>query len=513
MSFGTASDRDGHADRPSVWRRAHLVILAGYLVACGGLVGKSVEAPGPPQAFWVAENGRADNDGSRDNPLDLATALSGEGPMGPGDTVWLRGGTYRGAFSSMLMGRPDAPIVVRQVPGELATLDSAGSAKDALSIGGSYTWFWGFEITSSDLKRQSAEPGPWPGDLLRGYGAVTRAPGIRFINLVVHDNANGLGLWSESVDSDAHGNIIYNNGWQAPDRAHGHGIYTQNEVGTRRLTDNIIFNQFSHGIHAYGSARAHLDNITLEGNIVFNNGALAAGPEYVRNLLLGGGRPALNPRLQDNVTYFGSMKTSGENSVGYSAGCVNLWAHGNYLIGGRPLILRSCTTQSFANNTLYGPVREDPPNEYPGNEYRTVPPTGTRVFVRPNRCEAGRAHVAIYNWDSQAQVRVDLSGASLVKGERFLIQDAQNFFGKPVVEGIYEARPVNVPMTGLHVKPPVGNVPHSGHTAPQFGAFVVIQPAVIARAGALVPAGCSAANVAAAASNSPLTNLLNSWGF
>ena len=146
--------------------------------------------------------------------------------------------------------------------------------------------------------RRSSEEGSWPADLRRGYGVVTRAPGIRFINLVVHDNANGVGVWAESVGSDVYGNIIYNNGWQAPDRAHGHGIYTQNEHGVRRLADNIVFNQFSHGIHAYGSEMAHLDNITLEGNIVFNNGALAADSEYVRNLLLGGGRTALNPRLE-----------------------------------------------------------------------------------------------------------------------------------------------------------------------------------------------------------------------
>ena len=235
----------------------------------------------------------------------------------------------------------------------------------------------------------------------------------------MHDNANGLGLWSESVGSDAYGNIIYHNGWQAPDRAHGHGIYTQNQAGVRRIADNIIFNQFSHGIHAYGSASAHLDNITLEGNIVFNNGALAEGPEYERNILLGGGRPATNPRLEENMTYFGSGKSSGENNVGHESGCVDLQARGNYLVGPRPLQLRQCEASVFISNTFYASEKGGLPVERYGNTYLDKPPTGTKVFVRPNRCEPGRAHVAIYNWDLRSEVSVDLSPGSLVRGERY----------------------------------------------------------------------------------------------
>jgi hypothetical protein len=489
---------------------------AALLVACGVLLGKSVGAPSiaapPAQTLWVAVDGRADNDGSPERPLDLATALSGEGPARPGATILLRGGTYRGAFTSRLSGTADAPIIVRQVPGERATIDSARAQGDALSIVGSHTWFWGFEITSSDPKRRSTETGSWPGDLRRGYGAVTRGPGTRFVNLVVHDNANGLGLWSESVDGGAYGNLVYNNGWEAEDRGHGHGIYTQNDSGARRIVDNIIFNQFSHGIHAFGSEKARLDNITLEGNVVFNNGALGADHEYVRNLLLGGGRAAVNPRLQDNMTYFGAAKSAGENNVGYAAGCVNLWAGGNYLVGGRPLVLGPCSTEMFAGNTFYGREREVPPNETGGNEYLTTPPTVTKVFVRPNRCEQGRAHVVIYNWGGQPEVAVDLSPGALVSGERFVVRDVQNYFGSPVAQGSYDGAPVSIPMTGLHLEPPVGDIEPAAHTAPQFGVFVVIQPAVMARAGISVPAGCTQSSNPDASIASPLGNFLKNLG-
>ncbi len=512
----TAGNPHDRSRRRLSWRRVQIVTMAGFLVACCVLFGKSVEAPAnvpaPPQVLWVTVDGQPHNDGSPEHPLDLATALSGGGPTRPGATVWLRGGVYRGSFTSTLNGMPDAPILVRQVPGERAVIDSAGSGRDALSVIGSYTWFWGFEITSSNLKRHSSEKGSWPDDLERGYGAVTRAPGTRFINLVVHDNANGLGLWSEASESDAYGNIVYNNGWQAPDRAHGHGIYTQNESGTRRISENIIFNQFSHGIHAYGSDQAHLDNITLEGNIVFNNGALAAEPEYVRNLLLGGGRPALNPRLENNITYFDTVKSAGENNIGYSAGCVNLWARGNYLVGGRPLVLGSCTAQMFAGNTMYGREREVPPIEYGGNEYLTVKPTGTRVFVRPNRCESGRAHVAIFNWDSHSRVSVDLSAASLVKGERFVVLDAQDYFGSPVIQGIYDG-PIGIPMTGLRAEVAVGDVSPAAHTAPHFAAFVIVQPSVVAESATSVPEACMGRPQSADARGSLLHSVRKFFGF
>ena len=496
------------------WIRV-LLATGALLVACGVLLGKPAEAPSkaapPAQTLWVAVDGRPDNDGSLERPLDLARALSSEGPARPGATILLRGGTYRGTFTSTVSGTPEAPIIVRQGPGERATIDSARAQGDALAVVGSHTWFWGFEITSSDPKRRSDESGSWPGDLHRGYGGVTRGPGTRFINLVVHDNANGLGLWSEAVGGGAYGNLVYNNGWEAADREHGHGIYTQNDAGARRIADNIIFNQFSHGIHAFGSEKAHLDNITLEGNIVFNNGALGADREYVRNLLLGGGRPALNPRLQDNMTYFDEKKSAGENNIGYAAGCVNLWAGGNYLVGGRPFVLVTCTTEHFAGNTFYGRAREVPPNETGGNEYLTTPPSVTRVFVRPNRCEQGRAHVVIYNWGGDTQVPVDFSDGLLVEGERFVVRDVQNYFGSPVAQGTYDGSRVDIPMTGLHLEPPVGDVAPPQHTAPQFGVFVVIQPAVIAKAGLSVPRGCTQ-SASDDSAESPLANLLKTLG-
>ena len=39
-------------------------------------------------------------------PIVLATALNATKTVGPGDTVWIHAGTYRGGFASRLAGRP-----------------------------------------------------------------------------------------------------------------------------------------------------------------------------------------------------------------------------------------------------------------------------------------------------------------------------------------------------------------------------------------------------------------------
>jgi len=57
-----------------------------------------------------------------------------------------------------------------------------------------------------------------------------------------------MSLWEGATDMEVHGNLIYNCGWDgATDRGHGHGILRTNRTGTKRIPDNIIFNQYGEG--------------------------------------------------------------------------------------------------------------------------------------------------------------------------------------------------------------------------------------------------------------------------
>src|SRR3712207_4466491 len=76
--------------------------------------------------YYVSPQGTADNDGSFTRPWNLAKAF-GHGGLDPGpkpgDTVWIRGGSYRGVYEVHSSGIPGRPVIYRGYPGERATLD------------------------------------------------------------------------------------------------------------------------------------------------------------------------------------------------------------------------------------------------------------------------------------------------------------------------------------------------------------------------------------------------------
>ena len=421
--------------------------------------------------FYAAPGGTAESTGTINAPFDLATALSEKSPARPCDTIWLRGGTYRGAFKSALKGSDQQPIVIRQYPGERATLDSVGAAEPALQVLGSWSWFWGFEVTNSDTLRQSKETGPWPSDLRRGTGVGARGPNNKFINLIVHDATRGFEVTAESIGTEIYGSLIYYNGWETADGVGlGNGIETQNQLGSRRIADNIIFKQFSHGMIVSGKP---LDNVTLDGNTIFSNGALSRkGVLESRNVLFGASVVANKPVVTDNSTY------DGQTNLGYDAGCADATITGNYFAG--PLVWVKCAG-TMTGNVLFDPYiagygYSPLPEQFPANSYNTTRPTGLVVRMRPNEYEPGRATVTIYNWDKKSEVSIDPSGAGLAAGDRYEVRDAQNYFGPPVAAGIYKGGSITVPLTNLAVSSPAGLVPTAPKpTLPEFGAFVILK--------------------------------------
>src|ERR1041384_4302453 len=99
------------------------------LAALGLVLLSSARVAGGAGSHYVSPSGSSAGDGTLARPWDLATAISGGGGrVAPGDTIWLRGGTYRGAVVSSVHGAAGAPVVVRQYRGERAVIDAAGAA-------------------------------------------------------------------------------------------------------------------------------------------------------------------------------------------------------------------------------------------------------------------------------------------------------------------------------------------------------------------------------------------------
>jgi len=407
--------------------------------------------------FYVSPTANANGTGSLSNPWQLQTALyQPSSVVHPGDTIWLRGGTYSGSFSSGLVGTSANPIIVRQYPGERATIDGASSGSSTLWINGSYTWFWGFEVTNSLTNRPNVA-------FSRPPGLTVKGPNTRFINMIVHDTGQGFGWWMEAPDSEITGCLIYYNGNHHLD----HGIYTQNQNGGKLVADSIIFNNYGHGIQAYGTDTAFLNNYTFQGVTSFNNGLLSTGTSQ-RNLLIGGSNPANNPKILNNMIYqVGPGDT--DFDMGYvGGGCTNATVTANRVTNTE---FTNCLPASMTGNSFYGRISGFTQSQYPSNTYNQNP-TGAWVYVRPNAYEAGRANITVYNWNSASSVNVDLSGV-ISAGAAFEIRNATDFFNAPVLTGTYAGGTVSLPMTGLSMAAPVGFLTPAA-PGPKFNVFVLL---------------------------------------
>ena len=85
----------------------HLLILVGIV----GFPESSLAAE-----FFVSTSGSTSGNGTKSNPWDLQTALNQPASVRAGDTIWLREGTYKGGFRSLLTGTAQNPIIVREYP-------------------------------------------------------------------------------------------------------------------------------------------------------------------------------------------------------------------------------------------------------------------------------------------------------------------------------------------------------------------------------------------------------------
>lgn len=556
--------------------------------------------------FYVSASAQANSgDGSITSPWPIRTAFAQPPTVRPGDTIWLRGGVYRGKFVCQLAGEPARPIIVRAYPGEWVTFDGnnratlifamgpsdttitvsdpndfppgaeirieqeevyvrsrtgnqlslvrgwAGTMPKAhpamtalksratiLAVTGRHTWFWDFELMSSDPLRTTPISGSTSVDISRGTGIDVRTPGIKLINLVVHDVADAIGFWEAAVDGEINGAVIYHNGWQGPDRGHGHGIYIQNRNGTKLIRDVISFNNFATGMKVFGEAGWAV-GVDFDGVISFNNGSVRqTGQGKEVNLYVGTGSQPGDLIGISNCYLYHTIGTRGENlHIGYVSSNKRVRITDNYVAGGsmaldltrweqavvkgntfqvpslggwsaQALISVKTAGQStslyewnsntyhdgavpFGNGVRYTFGFNEARNQLGGgilsygewqkassfdanSRYDITPPQRTEVFVRPNTHDAGRANIAVFNWEKRSSVEVDLSRVLKI-GDTYSIRDAQNYYGEAVAAGVYDGQPVSIRIDQTNAVKPIGNVPTAPpHTAPLFGAFVAV---------------------------------------
>jgi hypothetical protein len=472
--------------------------------------------PGDRFGWYVRTNGTSGGNGSDTLPWSLEYALDGA-PVSPGDTVWIRGGTYTGTYYSSLTGISGAPIIVSAYPGERVTINSNGSSNEEFTVDGSWVNYWGLEIMNSSTVRTGSGLGVRPTGVY-----IQNAHDLKFINFVVHDAGHGTYTEPDAGNIEIYGWIVYNGGHQIPgSRSDGHGLYVKNyaTAGKKVFRDNVIFDQFGFGIHGYtGSGNSgKLQHMVFEGNVAFNNSTISA--DLNPNFQIGGDNIANFDTVRTNLFYFSPSATTDYNvRVGYPQGPLDSTAvfRDNYVVNGNPAVeVSDWTNLDMLNNTFIGSammVRQmqdapSPEQNWAGNTfYRDAAagawrynnsnlnftnwktntglsatdnalngtPSAPFVLVRKHQYLPGAAMVAIVNWLGTPLVAVSLAGIGLANGDQFEVRNVMDLWGTPVLTATYSGAAVNFPMTAIAPPAPIGGSPNPRITpGPGFNVFIV----------------------------------------
>jgi hypothetical protein len=205
----------------------------------------------------------------------------------------------------------------------------------------------------------------------------------------------------------------------------------------------------------YGEDNQYIRNVTLDGNVAWNSGAIASGrPDF----FAGSSEVMSGIVLRNNFSYRSDLGETADLGWDYGPTHQDLTYTNNYFVGSAHVARWRSVTQS--NNTVL----------------RTIPSTGTKVIVRPNPYELGRANIVVYNWSRQSSVAVDVSRV-LRSGDRYEVRNAQNFAtGTPVLSGTYQGGSLSLPMSGTSPAKPIGRSTKTPPTTgPRFNAFVLLR--------------------------------------
>ena len=543
--------------------------------------------------YYAAPTGAPNGNGTASNPWDLQTALGKTPVITGGKTLCLKGGTYLGKFRSPLVnavvrsapgesarldgyrtttltaaitatqtnftvadasnylnGGPDNLVIEGEVikvfsrSGNTITdclrgasnsmngaePHAAGSTAitggDVLYIEGSGSTYRDLEILNSRPSRDGNIANQGIG---RGSGVVVVGAGNTLVNLVVHDNLNGIFTSSVSSSTEIYGCLVYNNGVHSRDggtveNGHGHGLYLENRAGYSRVYEDIVLNSFKLGAQGYGVTGPYVGG-DFAGSAFANSGAPLGkfGDVNIRNynLLVGPDSQRSATAIVRNSYFYHPASSMGYMlGFGYGAGVDTGTITDNYFVGGGTLLATGNTTHATITGNHFYSSRAGAQytlvapgssynwnyNTYDGSIGRNVfgvagsslfqfagwrtatgfdsvsnvtsSATPDTVIVRPNSYQVGRANVIVYSFSGATSVSIDLSSTGLLNGQSYTIRNAQNYNGPAVASGTFNVSSptIAVPLSGaaLTVATPLGYSFTPATTCPQFCPMVIV---------------------------------------
>lgn len=476
--------------------------------------------------WFVSTNGTGN--GTLANPWPLQTALTNS-VIQPGDTVWLRGGTYfptatfpssgstRLCWWQTVAGSSGNPVTYRSYTNEWAAIDRIWGNVT------SYVLFRDLEFYDSlkgyNLTNNMYPHGPWL------HFSVSPGNETTWINCVIHDIDNG---WSSSAgwwsSGQVRGCIFWYVGWSVWEHVcyPAPAVFSGNISGwnSQNVINNTVANLVCSGNIMFGGGELESQNSSTDIQISAGYNNVISGNCSYRRLTDGTPGLALAGEADGStvMTITGNLfaAPSPVALVGGSGGTINLVGNTVYAsstnfagavlqftMGGTAWVCDSnsyfCTPGTvnspnasvrFLDSQTYDTLAQWQAatglDSHSTASSSSVP--ADSVTVIPNQDQPKRCNIAICNWSRQNSVTVNLSSI-LSAGDSYSLYSVQNYNGgavsgpSPIQTGTFNGTSIVVPMTGLTVAPvlygtntsPDGSqIVQPPPTSPEFGAFVVI---------------------------------------
>ena len=422
---------------------------------------------GDVREYFVASDGRPENDGSRGNPWDMRSALDGTQTVAPGSLIWFEGGTYSDPLGDLglersylvaLSGEEGRPIHIAPLPGVEVTIKGGFRVESQ-----GWLWIGGFEFRNDDPV-PGGEPTPGgtiPDPIPAGFDewggagvAVMSGPGHVIYNNVTSGGSHAYSAWNQAPGTRFLANVAFGAGWIGADRAHGHCIYAQNAPGTEaKWLRHNLFEIRSRWPHGNYGLHLYVKSTELSGFNIWENAI--RGPVTVQS-----GIHCEQIDFRNNrVASANPGATAIEDSKGNSFGRPDrpdrdITIENNAFVNGVTRIDNNAWESiEAADNRV---VKTDdswwihdigtPPalSVRESGEFVDYTDEGRDEFeVWPNEIDLARAHVAVFDFDHDGSVLVDLNGF-LSPGDRFRAHHFKRVPGEPQLTGVFAGEPVSL---------------------------------------------------------------------
>lgn len=396
---------------------------------------------------YIAPDGTPDSAGTREAPWPLAEVWDDRlrKYAQPGDTVYLVPGTYRWpvrtygkGYRLTCTGDPESPITFRSIDNRARTTIDGGlwSLNASGTLIPKHIRIVGLEFLASENLTESRITTATGSDSYRSFdrptGGLDLQDGhdVKIINCHVHHCSGGISFWSRvSGESELYGNTIYDNGWKAADRKHGHGLYSQNNGPFyKHVLRNVFTTSWGFSAQLYGSSAAYLHNYEFSENVSYESGAIYIQP-------VNRGR---DNRINGNLHYGGSYK-----SMIAIQNMENLTSRDNCGWGG--YAASNLTGTNDVRNNLNWAVGWAKPRL----DGVDIPIPESKAWCWQNKYDPDRATFVVHNYQNATSIDVSLAGWAEA-GDKLQLYDPIDFFGAAVHSFDLAGPTVTIPLASQH---------------------------------------------------------------